>query len=329
MTTKTIAIQKDSSHGVSNPLIEDQPVSEAPLPGSSAMTTSAVVAEMKFSRDARAPDTIQLVQRIETLEAITIRLEQRLAALEQRNLLLQSHPIQAASINPCLQRPEIPQAAPLSIPTAPLPSLESHRAAQRVSVTNAASSSPPVVTLSPEDWTRGMVTNQLVKRLKTNPTTLKKYLRDLKQMQWAVQRDPDGLGWVYDSSLQCYYPVQIKSNENASTATLPASTADVNKPSEQCSCIEHQDELGSMATQPWIGTGGLYQSELSRLTGIPIPTLQRWKELPDCAERIRRRTEGRYLYGYSKQNKRFYPCTPARILECGQASEALLSAEST
>jgi hypothetical protein len=62
--------------------------------------------------------------------------------------------------------------------------------------------------LAPEEWKTGATTNALVARLKTNPTTLKKYLRNLKQVQWAAQRDPQHLGWIYDPLLERYFPVR-------------------------------------------------------------------------------------------------------------------------
>lgn len=153
------------------------------------------------------------------------------------------------------------------------------------------------------------MTKHLVERLQTNPTTLKKYLRDLKQIQWAVQRDPEGLGWFYHAPLQCYYPLRVESGGDFSTQDLLPSTVDVValpefKPRHD---VKHKQALDSVKHGQLFGRGGLYQSDLARLTGIPINTLQRWKHLPDCAERMRCRTEGQYCYWYAKQTKRFYP----------------------
>ncbi|XGV94416.1 MAG: hypothetical protein ACAF41_00895 (plasmid) [Leptolyngbya sp. BL-A-14] len=153
------------------------------------------------------------------------------------------------------------------------------------------------------------MTKHLVERLQTNPTTLKKYLRDLKQIQWAVQRDPEGFGWVYDPLLQSYYPKRMESDEHGASTERPTAAVKVEALPEptRSNDIAPKQESASEKPQQYAGTGGLYQSALSRLTGIPITTLQQWKQLPDCAERMRCRTEGRYCYWYARQTKRFYP----------------------
>jgi hypothetical protein len=164
-----------------------------------------------------------------------------------------------------------------------------------------------LIELAPQDWTTGFTTNRLVERLQTNPSTLKKYLRDLKQRQWAVQRDPDGLSWTYDPLLERYYPITINAVKPASIGTTPC---EVDTPE----CFERQppqrinSEFGFVLShyEQREYKGGLTQSQLSRLTAIPINTLQRWKYLPDCLERIRCRTEGAFAYWYSEQNRRFY-----------------------
>jgi DNA-binding transcriptional regulator YiaG len=162
--------------------------------------------------------------------------------------------------------------------------------------------------ISSEDWIRGIVTNVLVARLKTNRSTLKKYLRDLNQIQWAVERDPDGLGWIYDPLLECYYPVQMSTANDVSTVST-SSDANAPKLLETCPTqnVSFGPDLGSVSCKILECKGGLTQSQLSRLTGISVNTLQRWKELPDCLERIRCRTEGAFAYFYSLQNRRFYP----------------------
>ncbi|HEY9620677.1 MAG TPA: helix-turn-helix transcriptional regulator [Crinalium sp.] len=164
----------------------------------------------------------------------------------------------------------------------------------------------PVI-LSPEEWATGLTTNTLVARLKTNPSTLKKYLRDLKQVQWAVERDPQQLGWTYDSSLQRYYPVQVDLIQNA--PQTPASSVLETGEQQQSNINGETKKLICMLennTQPQ-HKAGLSQSQLSRLTGISTNTLQRWKQLPECAELIRCRTEGMFSYWYSSQYKLFYP----------------------
>ena len=146
-------------------------------------------------------------------------------------------------------------------------------------------------------------------RLQTNPATLKKYLRDFKQRQWAVPRDPDGLAWTYDPLLERYYPVPTNATDQTSTSISTPDAADppgsCERPSTQNSHCEPDLDAAHREQHEW--KGGLTQSQLSRLTAIPNNTLQRWKHLPDCSEQIRCRTEGTFVYGYSEQNRRFYP----------------------
>lgn len=160
------------------------------------------------------------------------------------------------------------------------------------------------------ELTSGLSSAMLVKRLRTNPTTLRKYLRDLKQVEWAVQRDPDGLGWIYDPLLQRYYPTQGNSDKRIShLATDPISTqgikatpivvppTDTSGPNQSLQCDKNLDH-----------SKGLRQVDLARLTGIPTNTLQRWKQSPNCAERIEERTRGCFAYRFSKQENLFYLC---------------------
>jgi hypothetical protein len=127
-------------------------------------------------------------------------------------------------------------------------------------------------------------------------------------VRWAVHRDPEGLGWVYHSPLQCYYPINVESDGDLSSHGLPTIKAVETLPEpQQEQDVARREELDPVNHVQLLGEGGLSQSEFSRLTGIPINTLQRWKHLPDCTERICCRTEGRYCYGYAKQMKRFYP----------------------
>ena len=259
---------------------------------------------------ADARSHTQLVQRLETLEAIASRLEQRLSALEQGQLY-RLPPVKAASTSTGFQPAEVPPEVAL---LAVVPPCESAEASEvQAGSADEQSTAPllPLDALSPEVWRKGLVTNQLVARLQTNPTTLKKYLRDLRQVQWAVHRDPDGLGWVYDSPLQCYYPLRVESTDDVSPQGLPTPLVDAESQPEpsQGHEVALQDKLDAIEYGYLIGQGGLYQSDLARLTGIPVNTLQRWKQLPDCAERIRGRTEERYCYGYARQTKRFYPLT--------------------
>jgi len=258
---------------------------------------------------AKATEKTLLCQRIEMLEAITTKLAQRLAILEQGSLPSRAPPIQPYPTNPHQLCPEPSQGARQLGACPPTRSPAENSKAQSVATASVASPSQSLVALTPSDWTRGLVTNRLVERLQTNPTTLKKYLRDLKQSQWAVQRDPEGFGWVYDPLLQCYYPRRMESDGHGASPDRPTAAVKVEAlpAPTRSNPIEPKQESISVKPQQYVGTGGLYQSALSRLTGIPITTLQQWKQRPDCAERMRCRTEGRYCYWYARQTKRFYP----------------------
>jgi hypothetical protein len=312
MIIETLEKQDGSPHVVLDPFRASAPASaiQAPLP--SPATALVGVGEADCRSRAKATEKALLCQRIEMLEAITTKLAQRLAILEQGSLPPRAPPLQPTPANPHQPCPEPSQDThqPDACPPARSPAENSK--AQSVTTASASSPSQALVALTPADWTRGLVTNHLVERLQTNPTTLKKYLRDLKQIQWAVQRDPEGLGWVYDPLLQCYYPKRMDSDGHGASTERPAVAVKVEAlPAlTQSNPIVPKHESGAVKPQQHVGTGGLYQSELSRLTGIPITTLQQWKQLPDCAERMRCRTEGRYCYWYSKQNKRYYPCEP-------------------
>ena len=250
------------------------------------------------------PNGMDLLQRVEQIERVLLRLVAQIAALERQG---SSAPLPAkhdhvdagSGSNPEASRDSqdsLPNSAASTDDQEPVPS-------------SNAPLPPTPVELAPEVWRKGLVTNQLVARLQTNPTTLKKYLRDLRQVQWAVHRDPDGLGWVYDSPLQCYYPLRVESTEDVFPQGLPAPLVDAESQPEPSPRhdVALQDKLDAIEFDDLMGQGGLYQSDLARLTGIPVNTLQRWKQLLDCAERIRGRTEGRYCYGYARQTKRFYP----------------------
>ncbi len=280
---------------------------QAPLPSPATALVGVCGADCK-SR-ARATEKTLLLQRLETLEAITTKLAQRLALLEQGSLPPRAPPLQPCLTNPHQPCPEPSQDVHPPDTRPPTRSPTESSKAQSVATASAASPSQALVALAPADWTRGLVTKHLVERLQTNPTTLKKYLRDLKQSQWAVQRDPEGFGWVYEPLLQCYYPKRMESDEPGPSPERPTVAIKVEAlPVPTCSNdIEPKRESTSVKPQQYVGTGGLYQSALSRLTGIPITTLQQWKQRPDCAERMRCRTEGRYCYWYARQTKRFYP----------------------
>lgn len=308
MTTENIKIQDSVPQKVLDPPGEAEKASKRSA--TAQALAPAVATFLAVEGDtAGIPSHTQLVQRLEMLEAIASRLEQRLSALEQGQLYRLLPPVKAASTATGFQPAEVPQeVAPLAV----VPPCESAEASEvQAGSADEQSTAPllPLSVLSPEVWRKGLVTNQLVARLQTNPTTLKKYLRDLKQVQWAVHRDPDGLGWVYDSPLQCYYPLRVESTDDVSTQGLPTPLVDAESQPEpnQRHEVALQDKPDAIESGYLMGQGGLYQSDLARLTGIPVNTLQRWKQLPDCAERIRCRTEGRYCYGYVRQTKRFYP----------------------
>jgi hypothetical protein len=309
MITENIKIQDYGPQKVLDPLWEAEKASKRSATAQAVAPAVTTFLAVEGDRAASAPSNTQLVQRLETLEAIASRLEQRLSAVEQGQLYRLLPPVKAASTATGFQPAEVPQAVALLAVVPPCEYAEASEVQAGSADEQPTAPLLPLGVLSPEVWRKGLVTNQLVARLQTNPTTLKKYLRDLRQVQWSVHRDPDGLGWVYDSPLQCYYPLRVESTEDVSTQDLPAPLVDAESRTEpsQRHDVALQDKLDAIESGDLIGQGGLYQSDLARLTGIPINTLQRWKQLPDCAERIRGRTEGRYCYGYARQTKRFYP----------------------
>jgi hypothetical protein len=322
MTTENIKIQDYSPQKVLGTLQESEKASKRSATAQAVAPAVATFFAVEGSRTASPPSSTQLEQRLETLEAIAFRLEQRLSALEQGQLSTLSS-VKASPTETDFQSVENPHEAALSA-VAPTHKYAETNEAQAGAAADERSTTPllPLGALSPEAWCKGLVTNQLVARLQTNPTTLKKYLRDLKQTQWAVQRDPDGLGWVYDSPLQCYYPLRVESDGDVSTQGLPTPPVDAESRPElsQRHEVALQDKLGSIEYGYLMGQGGLYQTDLASLIGVPINTLQRWKHLPDCAERIRCRTEGQYCYWYAKQTKRFYPLNASTAHSFGTVS---------
>lgn len=263
-----------------------------------------------------------LLQRLDRIENIILRLEAQRIALEGQGsftpLNIKHGVVNAACESKTLVPVQAQQWCRRSL-TAQLvePSGDAQGSLLNKTASTEARSQVPLsnahlypfsAELASEDWTKGITTNRLVARLQTNPATLKKYLRDLKQKEWAVQRDPNGLGWTYDPLLERYYPVPMKVAAHASTGIMPTFEA------ERPAWLERQaTQNGNCEPEPDAAPckgheckGGLTQSQLARLTAIPNNTLQRWKYLPDCAERIRCRTEGTYAYWYSEPNRRFY-----------------------
>ncbi|XHX79449.1 MAG: hypothetical protein RBJ76_05820 [Stenomitos frigidus ULC029] len=309
MMIETLEKQDGRPHVALDPFRASAPASATQAPPASPATALVGVCRVDCKSRARATESALLCQRIERLEAITTELAQRLALLEQGSLPSRAPPLQPCATNPHQPCPEASQDTyqPDAHPSARSPAENSK--AQSVAIASASSPSQALVALTPADWTRGLVTKHLVERLQTNPTTLKKYLRDLKQIQWAVQRDPEGFGWIYDPLLQCYYPRRMEPDGYGANTVRPTAAVqgEALPAPTRSNPIEPKRESASVKPQQYVGTGGLYQSALSRLTGIPITTLQQWKQLPDCAERMRCRTEGRYCYWYARQTKRFYP----------------------
>lgn len=161
------------------------------------------------------------------------------------------------------------------------------------------------------ELSRGISSSMLAKRLETNATTLRKYLREQKQIRWAALRDPDGWGWDYEPLLQRYYPVLVDSIDHSipSSTIIPLSTHSSHTGSQETSIktvSSHELQEDNLLI---CYDGGLSQAQLSKLTGISTNTLQRWKQLPDCTERIRQRTQEKFIYWYSQQYKLFYPAT--------------------
>ena len=164
---------------------------------------------------------MDLLQRVEQIERVLLRLVAQIAALERQGSspplhAKQDHISAGSGSNPEASsdfQSSLPNNAASTDDQEPVPPSNAH-----LPLTSEE--------LAPEDWTKGMTTRRLVARLQTNPTTLKKYLRDLRQVQWAVHRDPDGLGWVYDSPLQCYYPLRVESIDDVSPQGLPTPLVD-------------------------------------------------------------------------------------------------------
>lgn len=127
----------------------------------------------------------QLEQRLETLEAIVRRMEERLSGLEQDQNSSLPPSVQTLPPITCLQPLNscLEASPPATVSTSKR--VEISKDIQAVPALNEQLTIPvmPLSTLSTDAWHKGLTTNQLVARLKTNPTTLKKYLRDLKQMQ--------------------------------------------------------------------------------------------------------------------------------------------------
>lgn len=158
------------------------------------------------------------------------------------------------------------------------------------------------------DLEQGIGGSMLARRLKTNPSTLRKYLRDQRQVQWAAERDPDKLGWTYDPLLQRYYPTPVDCDRSqvislAATKTIP------NEEHSPCAFVEAKSDTEPEKPERIASCSdtGLTQAQLSRLSGIPTNTLQRWKHLVDCAERIQKRSRGKFLYWYCKEHEIFHP----------------------
>lgn len=273
-------------------------------------------------------DNSTIYHRIEQVETSVNCLMQRLSVLEQNYAVLlqlaecaakplieplQSlEPTSSASSTECVEEKNI-FLGNSNIDTAQQEDISFRSRAS----SSLDSSNNESTTLASEEWKTGVTTNALVARLKTNPTTLKKYLRDLKQVQWAAQRDPQHIGWIYDPLLERYFPVQF-SLRTIFVETSEPSNSDKKEHQRQNHTNEAEKLESTQESKIQLRQkGGLSQSQLSRLTGISANTLQRWKHLSECSELIRCRTDGEFVYWYSKQNKRFYeinsslPCHPS------------------
>jgi hypothetical protein len=143
-----------------------------------AQPVKAALAESLVTESGKAAsalDEIHLIQRLEILEAIVSGLEQRLSVLEHgqlhRLLLVRKDPPDI-----CFQ-PPAPPKAPTSPAIGSIPECAeiSKETQTEASVNDPSTASElPLGKLSTEAWRKGLTTNQLVARLKTNPTTLKK-----------------------------------------------------------------------------------------------------------------------------------------------------------
>ena len=140
---------------------------------------------------------MDLLQRVERIESVLLRLVAQIAALERQGSSAPLHAKQDHISARSGSKTEASSDSQDSLPN----SVASTDDREQVPPSNAHLPLTSVE-LVPEDWTKGITTRRLVARLQTNPATLKKYLRDFKQSpvrqpQWHIRnrghRDqPDG-----------------------------------------------------------------------------------------------------------------------------------------
>lgn len=88
---------------------------------------------------------------------------------------------------------------------------------QAVSSLSRSNDSSPLVVLKglvdevPSELKRGLSRNALVRRLKTTPATLRKHIKLSNNLEWAIEKDPDGLGWQYEPLTERYLPILFNS----------------------------------------------------------------------------------------------------------------------
>lgn len=331
MTTDLAKIQSYVPRAILDQLIWYQQSHNLNSVSQSIATVLAEFFNLDFNQSYSKPAAERLIQRVEQLEATVACLVKRLECIEQGS----TTPVVAPVIDQ-----EI--AAPFTVSS--INHLDSYFLTEGGNISNYSpacfnsevnhhhSHEQPPSNLNSMDWvvdsdslgelpqdtrleipaidlSKGISSSMLAKRLETNLATLRKYLRDQKQIQWAALRDPEGLSWTYDSLLHRYYPVPINSEQNPdlSSSILRSPIHSSNCSQElfvqetEKSDVENKSE---MVVHP---ETGLSQAQLSKLTGIPTNTLQRWKQLSDCAQRIQKRTEGKFLYWYCQQYELFYP----------------------
>lgn len=321
-------IQDYISQAILHKLIEYQQAHHLDSIPQSIATALAEFFNLSSSQPYLEPAGEELIQRIEHLETTVVHLLQRLEYVES------SASLSTSVINHTVERGF---ADPFAVPTVKY-SDEYSLAEDRKTSSNSPDPKelcghihgqimddldhvnvvvdsdlldelPQDTQISVLDLSRGISSSMLAKRLETNLATLRKYLRDQKRIDWAALRDPDGLGWTYDALLHRYYPVPINTDSKASfsESIVPSQTHSSGCPqkllAEETANRDVQDGNG----MPVSYETGLSQSQLSKLTGIPTNTLQRWKQLPDCADRIQKRTQGKFSYWYSRQYELFCP----------------------
>jgi len=249
MTTELVKIQSYISGSLANKLSKYKKVHSF---GSISETIAAILTDffkhsIEKSNEVCAQQSLKI--RVEQLESMLVDLVGRIELLEYKNQFCESPDVTSDCSNNSLYFPVNLNTASLLDSQSISPGGENKEDNPATSITNSGEvdqTSPSVESavspfndkLSSEaisdspgenqvdislravtaEMLKGISAITLVKRLNTSPATLRKYLRDSSQIKWAVERDPQQLGWIYEPLLQRYYPVQV--NADGSTRAL-------------------------------------------------------------------------------------------------------------